>query len=87
VARYKQGQAFIVQEDSSEAAAAVLKSLREQFEGATPVKVGDEAFQATAKYLDGICIFRKGKTIAGYANLPEPRDAAAQAAKLAARIP
>jgi hypothetical protein len=39
------------------------------------------------KYLDGICVFRKGKTIAGYANLPEAQDAAAQAAKLAARIP
>jgi hypothetical protein len=87
IAKYKQGQAFIVQEASPEAAAAVLKSLRERFEGATPVKVGDEGFQATAKYLDGICIFRKGKTIAGYANLPGPQDAAARAAKLAARIP
>jgi hypothetical protein len=87
IAKYKQGQAFIVQEASPEAAAAVLKSLRERFEGATPVKVGEEGFQATAKYLDGICIFRKGKTIAGYANLPGPQDAAAQAAKLAARIP
>ena len=87
VAKYKLGQAFIVQEASPEAAAAVLKSLRERFAGATPVKVGDEGFQATAKYLDGICIFRKGKTIAGYANLPGPQDAAAQAAKLAARIP
>lgn len=87
VAKYKLGQAFIVQEASPEAAAAVLKSLRERFEGATPVKVGDEAFQAKVKYLDGICIFRKGKTIAGYANLPGPQDATALAAKLAARIP
>jgi len=87
VAKYRQGQAFIVQEESPEAATAVLKSLREQFEGAIAVKVGDEAFQAKAKYLDGICIFRKGKTIAGYANLPEPQDASTQAARLAARIP
>jgi len=69
------GAAFIVQEESPEAAAAVLKSLRDGFEGATTAKVGDEAFQATAKYLGGVCIFRKGKTIAGYANLPEPQDA------------
>jgi hypothetical protein len=87
VAKYKEGQAFIVQEETPEAAAAVMESLRRRFDGAVPTKVGDEAFQATAKYLDGICIFRKGKTIAGYANLPEPQDAAAQAAKLAARIP
>jgi hypothetical protein len=87
VGKYKQGQAFIVQQDSPKAAEEVLKSLRESFEGAAPVKVGDEAFQAKVKYLDGICVFRKGKTIAGYANLPEAQDAAAQAAKLAARIP
>jgi hypothetical protein len=76
-----------VQEESPEAAAAVMKSLREHFAGATPVEVGDEGFTATAKYLDGICIFRKGKTIGGYANLPEPQNAAICAAKLAARIP
>lgn len=87
VAKYKQGQAFIVQEDSPDAAEAVLKSLRGRFEGATSVKVGDEAFQAPAKYLDAICLFRKGKFIAGYANLPKPQVAAAQAANLAARIP
>jgi hypothetical protein len=87
VAKYKQGQAFIVQEESPEAAAAEMKSLREHFAGATPVEVGDEGFTATAKYLDGICIFRKGKTIGGYANLPEPQNAAICAAKLAARIP
>jgi hypothetical protein len=87
VAKYKHGQGLIVQEDSPEAAAAVLKSLRERFAGATPVKVGDEGFQGTAKYLDGICFFRKGKTVGGYTNLPKPQDAATQAAKLAARIP
>lgn len=87
VAKYKQGQAFIVQEESPEAAAAVMKALRERFAGATPVAVGDAGFTANAKYLDGICIFRKGRTIAGYANLPQPRDAATRAAELAARIP
>ncbi len=87
VAKYKQGQAFLVQEDSPEAAAAVLKSLREKFEGAAPVNVGDEAIQATVRYLDGICIFRKGKFLGGYANMPGPRAAAEQAAELAARVP
>jgi hypothetical protein len=87
VAKYKQGQGLIVQEDSPEAATAVLKSLRERFAGATPVTVGDEGFQATAKYLDGICFFRKGKIVGGYTNVVKPEDAAGQAAKLAARIP
>jgi hypothetical protein len=87
VAKYKQGQAFIVQEQSPESAAAVVKTLRAHFEGSASVQVADEAFRATAKYLSGICIFRKGKIIGGYANLPTSLDAAAQAVKLATRIP
>ena len=87
VAKYKQGQAFIVLETSPESAAEVLKKLREHFDGASPAQIADEAFQARAQYLDGICIFRKGRYLAGYANLPDPQQAASQAAKLAARIP
>jgi hypothetical protein len=87
VAKYKQGQAFVVQEASAESAAEVLKKLREHFGGATPAQVGDEAFQAKTQYLDGICVFRKGRFLAGYANLPDAQQAAALAAKLAVRIP
>ena len=87
VAKYKQGQAFIVLEASTESAAEVMKKLRELFQGASPVPVGDEAFQAKAQYLDGVCIFRKGRYLGGFANLPEPREAATLAGKLAARIP
>jgi hypothetical protein len=87
VAKYKVGQAFIVQEESPEAAAEVMKVLRARFEGSAPAQVGDEAFQATARYLDGICFFRKGKILAGYANLPSAQEAAGDAAKLAARLP
>jgi len=87
VAKYKQGQAFIVLEDTPESAAAVLKELRARYDGASDAKVGDEAFQAKAQYLDGICIFRKGRTLGGYANLPTAQEAATQAVKLAARIP
>ena len=87
VAKYKLGQAFLVQEASSESAAEVLKSLRGRFEGASAAQVGDEAFQFKAPYLDGICIFRKGRYLGGYANLPDPQDAASLAAKLAVRLP
>jgi hypothetical protein len=87
VAKYKQGQAFIVVEETAESSAAVLKELRARFDGTSDAKVGDEAFQAKAQYLDGICIFRKGRTLGGYANLPTAQEAATQAVKLAARIP
>jgi hypothetical protein len=87
VATYKQGQAFIAVEASPESASEVLKQLRQRFDGASSVAVGDEAFQAKAPYLDGICIFRKGRYLGGYANLPSPQEAASRAAKLAASIP
>jgi len=87
VAKYKQGQAFIVIEASEQSAAEVLKRLRERFEGASPTQAGDEAFQVSVPYLEGICFFRKGRTLGGYANLPDSRQASSQAALLAARIP
>jgi hypothetical protein len=87
VAKYKQGQAFVVLEDTPESASEVFKKLREHFDGATPAQIGDEAFQAKAPYLDGICVFRKGRYLAGYANLPDAQQAAALSAKLAIRIP
>ncbi len=87
VAKYSQGQAFVVLEATPESAAEVFKKLRVHFDGATPAQIADEAFQAKAPYLDGICIFRKGRFLAGYANLPDAPQAAALSVKLAARIP
>ena len=87
VAKYAQGQAFVVLEATPESAAEVLKKLRVRFDGTTPAQIGDEAFQVKAPYLEGICVFRKGRYVAGYANLPEAQVASGLAAKLAARIP
>jgi len=87
VAKYKQGQAFVVQEASSESAAEVFKKLREHFDGAAPAQIANEAFQAKVPYLDGICVFRKGRFLAGYANLHDATQAVTLSAKLAARIP
>lgn len=87
VAKYKTGQAFIVPEASPEAAAGALASVRKQFDGATPAQVGEESFTAKVKYLEGICFFRKGRYVGGYANMADPQKAAAQAKQLAAAIP
>lgn len=87
VAKYAQGQAFIVVEQSPESASEVMNKLRARLDRPTPLHLADEAFELTAPYLDGICIFRKGRTIAGYTNLPDPQTAAAQAVKLLERIP
>jgi len=88
VAKYTHGQAFIVMEDSPEAAADVMQKLRARFGAAvTPTMLGDEGISADIQYLDALCIFRKGRFIAGYANLPDPSQAAARAAQLFALLP
>lgn len=87
VARYKQGQAFIVKEPSPQAAAAILKQLRAKFAGATDAHAAEEAFQVNDKYLHGVCMFRKGTYLGGYADMPDAGQAVAEAAALAARMP
>jgi len=87
VGEYATGKAFIVAEASAESAAAVLATLRQRFAGATAAGVADEAFQSKDRYLGGICIFRKGKYVGGFANASEPQEAANLAATLAARLP
>jgi hypothetical protein len=87
VAKYTQGQAFIVVEPTPQSAAEVMNKLRARFEGSVPAQLADEAFQVKAPYLDGLCIFRKGRVIAGYTNLLDHEQASTQATKLLARIP
>jgi hypothetical protein len=87
VAHYDQGQAFVVIEESPGSAAAVLSQLRQRFGDAAPAQVADEAFQADDQYLGGLCMFRKGRYLGGFANMPDAKDATAKAATLAEHIP
>ncbi|HUU13791.1 MAG TPA: DUF6599 family protein [Terriglobia bacterium] len=86
-AQYEYGKAFVVQEDSAGSAAAVMGKLRKRFDPTRAAQVADEAFKATDKYLGGICFFRKGRFIGGFANLSDDEDGPALARTLAARIP
>ncbi len=87
VAKYTQGQAFIVLETTPDAAAETFKKVQARFAENSAAKIGDEGFAASTQYLQGLCIFRKGRYVAGYANMPDPKQAEEAAAKLAARIP
>jgi len=84
--QYEYGKGFIVTEDSPEAAAGVLKKAMARFKEVTPVQVGDEGFTYTDKYLGRLCFFRKGRYVAGFANVTEPVDPVEAAKALAARI-
>jgi hypothetical protein len=87
VAKYTIGQAFIVLEATPESAAEVFKKVQARFPDASAAKIGDEAFQVKTQYLDGICVFRKGRYLAGYANLSNSQEAVILATKLETRIP
>jgi len=86
VAQYQAGKGFLVRESSPDAAAQVFAKLRERFGPTSPASIGDEAFTATDKYLNGVCVFRKGAFIGGFANLPEGRNGVAESEKLAANV-
>jgi len=87
VAQYDQGKAFLVLEASPQSAAAVMSKLRERYPAAQAAQVADESLQLQDKYLGGVCFFRKGKYLGGYANMPDGATATAASVMLAARVP
>lgn len=87
VAQYEAGKAFVVEEESVASATAVMEKLRKRFAENTAAKIADDAFQATDQYLGKLCIFRKGRFVAGYGNLADGQNGVALATALARRIP
>ncbi len=86
VGQYDFGKGFLVPEESVESATQVMVKFRERIGQTASAKIADEAFTGTDKYLDGLCVFRKGRYIGGFADLKNGRDASAEAAALAASI-
>jgi hypothetical protein len=87
MAQYDYGKAFAVIEDSPESAAATMQKLKARFAEITAAKLGDEAFQATDKYLGRLCIFRKGRYIGGYAITDAAADPLGLATTLSGKLP
>ncbi|NWG14681.1 MAG: hypothetical protein HXY20_14230 [Acidobacteria bacterium] len=86
VGQYDLGKAFLVAESTPESAAAVMAKLKDRVGQPARVDLADDAFRGQDKYLDGLCVFRKGRYIGGFANLKGDRDAVPLAAKLAASV-
>jgi hypothetical protein len=86
VGQYDFGKGFLVTEETPEAAGQLMAKLRARFGETAPASIADEAFTANDKYLDGLCVFRKGRYVGGFANLKNGRDARAEAGRLAANI-
>jgi hypothetical protein len=88
LAQYPEARAFVVPEESPEAAAATLEKVRERFaETAEAPGLGDAAFTATDDYLGGLVLFRKGPFVAGVSNLAEGVDGVPLARRLADALP
>jgi hypothetical protein len=87
VAQYVEGKAFIVMEESPASAAVVFNQLRARFAETTSAPIADEALQAKEPYLGTLCLFRKGRYLAGYAHLTDAPEAFALARALASRLP
>ena len=87
VAQYEEGKAFIVMEESPESAAAVLKKVQARFGQTTAAPIADEAFQVQDQYLGGLCLFRKGRFLAGYSNVAAAGVAVKLATALSTRLP
>jgi Family of unknown function (DUF6599) len=85
-AQYEFGKAFLVMEATPESAAAVMKKLRARFTDVAEAKAGDDGFQVKDQYLGRLCFFRKGRYLAGYANVAEGQDPVALAAALASAL-
>lgn len=87
VAVYNDGKAFVVPESSPEAAAKLLAQFKQRVAAGEAASIGEEAFQTKDKYLGRLCVFRKGRFLAGATNFPENVDPAALAKELAAKLP
>ncbi len=86
IATYDFGRAFLVHQASPDAATALLAKMRQRFEGAEPIQVGEEAFQANDKYLGRLLFFRKGSWIGGFSNLKDGAVPTPAAQALAAAV-
>jgi hypothetical protein len=86
VANYAFGRAFLVPEESPEAAAALLAKLKARWGEAAPLEVAEEAYAGTDRMLGRMCAARKGRYLFGWAGLKEGEDAAGRLSLLAGHI-
>jgi hypothetical protein len=87
VASYPDGRAFLVAEDSADAAADVMKQFEERLTEASPAEIGDGALTGKDRYLGRICVARKGSHIAGFATREAEADLEAHVTALVGNLP
>jgi len=86
IGQYDDGRAFVVEEESPEAASAVMDKFRERLADNTAADVADEAVTGKDRYLGMMFVVRKGKYIVGTVTRKEG-ELESRAAALAANVP
>jgi hypothetical protein len=87
VAQYGNGsRAFVVPDESPEAASATLDKLKARLAEVSPFDAGEGAFIGKDKYLGTMAVFRKGRYVAGWASVPPAGDVASLVKDLAAKV-
>ena len=87
IARYDYGRAFIVTEESPEAAEALMTKFQERLGEIETADVADQAFTGSDRYLGRMCVARKGPYVLGLAALKTAESPVARTRALAASIP
>jgi hypothetical protein len=87
VAEYDFGRAFVVFEESPEAAVKTADKLRQRLNDVQPSDVGDKSFKGVDKYLGQMFVVRVGQKIVGFANLKDGVDGRAKTGELVAALP
>ena len=86
LAQYEDGRAFLVAEESPEAAAAVISKIKDRLSDVADAGIGDESVAGTDRYLGSMCVARKGSFVVGGVTRKDA-DLKARTAALAAKIP
>lgn len=69
VGQYEFGKGFLVPEESTVTAGQVFAQLKTRLEGVQAISAGEEAYCGKDTYLDGLCVFRQGRFLGGFAGI------------------
>ena len=87
IARYGDGRAFVVHEETAEVAAGVLDALERRLREAAPAEVGEEAIQGRDRFLGRMCVARKGAAVVGFVTRKAEADACGRVGAILRRLP
>ncbi len=87
LATYEDGRAFIVPEESPDAAGKVIAALQERFSDPVESGIADGSISGKDRYLGQMCVARKGHFVVGFATRSAGADLVARVRAIASNLP